>query len=139
MRHYEADSAHAAARIIALTLLADGGLDRAELETLTRMRLLGQLGLEGNAFDEIVRDYCHDLLSTSSYLDGTRLQLADEVVDALLDDIRNPELRAVLLEAMQQIVIADGIETEREVDVLASALRRWGITAGSAPDTWSMH
>ncbi len=139
MRHYETDSAHAAARIIALALLADGGLDRAELETLARSRLLGRLGLEGNAFDEILRDYCDDLLSSTSYLDGTRLQLEDEVVDALLDDIRDPALQAVLLEAMQQIVSADGIESEREVDVLASALRRWGITPGPAPEAWSTH
>lgn len=137
MRHYETDSPHAAARIIALALLADGGLDQAELEAVSAMRLLGRLGLDDDAFDELVRDYCHDLELSTPHFDAARLHPAGEVVDALLDEIRDPQLRAVLLDAMQQIIAADGIETEREVEFLASALRQWGITA--ATDPWPRH
>ena len=34
MRHYETDSSPAAARLLALTALADGGLDRNELDAM---------------------------------------------------------------------------------------------------------
>lgn len=44
MRSYPDDSAEAAARIVCLALLADGGLDRAETESLARSGTIEKMG-----------------------------------------------------------------------------------------------
>ena len=46
MRHYPPNSPHAAGRIVAMALLADGHLSRLELDVLDRMELHTQLGLD---------------------------------------------------------------------------------------------
>jgi uncharacterized tellurite resistance protein B-like protein len=55
-----------------------------------------------------------------------RLKVSDEVLDLLLEDIADPALQRALLQTMQDIVSADGVETSAEVDVLARALEKWG-------------
>lgn len=125
MRHYETDSSPAAARILALTMLADGGLDRNEVEALMQSDLVRRLGIGTVEFERILREYCDDLLTSAHYLDGMRLKLADEVLELLLEDIAEPALQRALLRAMQEIVAADGVETAAEVEVLARALTKW--------------
>ncbi len=125
MRHYDTDSTPAAARILALTVLADGGLDRTELDTLMHTDLARRLGLGSVEFERILREYCDDLLLGAHYMDGMRLKLADEVLDQILEDIAEPALQQALLRAMQDIVSADGVETPAEVEVLARALEKW--------------
>ena len=44
MRHYETNSTPAAARLLALTVLADGGLDRNEVDTMMHTDLARRLG-----------------------------------------------------------------------------------------------
>ena len=125
MRHYDTDSTPAAARILALTVLADGGLDHTELDTLMHTDLARRLGLGSVEFERILREYCDDLLLGAHYMDGMRLKLADEVLDQILEDIAEPALQQALLRAMQDIVSADGVETRAEVEVLARALEKW--------------
>lgn len=139
MRHYEPDSARAAARILALTLLADGGLHRAELESLMRSRLYRRLGLDGPDFERIVHDYCEDLQVSAHYLDGLRMQPPDEVIQTLLDDIRDRSLQTGLLQVMQEIVSADGVETSAEIALLAGAVRKWGIRMRHRPVRTEVH
>lgn len=125
MRHYETDSTPAAARLLALTVLADGGLDRNEVDAMMHTDLARRLGIDSVEFERILREYCDDLLASANYLDGMRLKVADEVLDLLLEDITDPALQQALLRTMQEIVSADGVETSAEVDVLARALEKW--------------
>lgn len=126
MRHYETDSSPAAARLLALTVLADGGLDRNELDAMMQVDLARRLSIGRVEFERILREYCDDLLLSANYLDGVRLKVADEVLDLLLEDITDPALQRALLRTMQDIVSADGVETSAEVEVLARALQKWG-------------
>jgi hypothetical protein len=126
MRHYETNSRPAATRLLALTVLADGGLDRNEIDTLMHADLARRLGLGSVEFERILREYCDDLMLSANYLDGMRLKVSDEVLDLLLEDIADPVLQRALLQTMQDIVSADGVETSAEVDVLARALEKWG-------------
>lgn len=126
MRHYETNSIPAVARILALTVLADGGLDRRELDALMNTDLARRLGIGTVEFERILREYCDDLLLGAHYLDGVHLKLADEVLDQILEDIAEPALQWSLLRTMQDIVSADSVETPAEVDVLARALQKWG-------------
>lgn len=126
MRHYDTDSTPAAARLLALTVLADGGLDRNEVDAMMHTDLVRRLSIGAVEFERILREYCDDVLLSANYLDGMRLKVADEVLDLLLDDITDPALQQALLHTMQEIVSADGVETSAEVDVLARALEKWG-------------
>jgi hypothetical protein len=126
MRHYETNSRPAATRLLALTVLADGGLDHNEIDTLMHADLARRLGLGSVEFERILREYCDDLMLSANYLDGMRLKVSDEVLDLLLEDIADPALQRALLQTMQDIVSADGVETSAEVDVLARALEKWG-------------
>lgn len=126
MRHYETNSRPAATRLLALTVLADGGLDHNEIDTLMHADLARRLGLGSVEFERILREYCDDLMLSASYLDGMRLKVSDEVLDLLLEDIADPALQLALLHTMQDIVSADGVETSAEVDVLARAIEKWG-------------
>ncbi|HQZ01797.1 MAG TPA: TerB family tellurite resistance protein [Thauera sp.] len=128
MRHYEANSTPAVARILAAAVLADGGLDKSELDTAMQTELATRLGIGQVEFEHILRDYCNDLLLGANFLDGIHLKLADEVFALLLEDIRDPALQASLLQAMQDVVGADGVETATEVDLLGHALQKWGLT-----------
>ena len=126
MRHYETNSTPAAARLLALTVLADGGLDRNEVDTMMHTDLARRLGIGSVEFERILREYCDDLMLSAHYLVGVRLKVADEVLDLLLEDIADPRLQQALLRTMQDIVSADGVETSAEVEVLARALEKWG-------------
>lgn len=126
MRHYETNSTAAAARLLAVTALADGVIDCTEVDALTQADLARRLGIGGAEFERILRDYCDDLLLSATYLDSVRLKVADEVLDLLLEEIADPALQRALLRAMQEIVSADGVETSAEVEVLARALEKWG-------------
>jgi hypothetical protein len=65
MRSYPSNSPQAAARIVALTLLADGDICRFERRALQRTRAAERLGLLPSEFAEILNDCCIDLLSIS--------------------------------------------------------------------------
>ena len=91
MRHYETNSTPAAARLLALTVLADGGLDRNEVDTMMHTDLARRLGIGNVEFERILREYCDDLLLSAHYLDGMRLKVADEVL--LMADNKAPKNR----------------------------------------------
>lgn len=127
MRHYQSDSPRAAARIVSLSLLADGGLDRRELAYLREENVYARLGLSEHEFDQVMREFCEDLLQCSHYWDAGRLRLAPEVLEALLDDIRLVERQGPLLRMMFEIVSADGQLTREEALLLQRAMARWGV------------
>ena len=134
MRHYETDSAQAAARVLALALLADGGLDQAELRSLARTDLVRQLGMSDEAFETVLRNYCHDVLQGTNYIDGMHLRLSSEIMQSLLDDIRNPEMQCVLLGAMREITDANDVISAGEAALLAAAAERWGRPCPNGAD-----
>jgi uncharacterized tellurite resistance protein B-like protein len=57
MRKYPRNSPQAAARIIALTIMADGDVDKAELAVLDELAVHQQLGLEREALHEVIDDF----------------------------------------------------------------------------------
>ena len=65
MRSYPRNSPHAAARIVALSLLADRNLCKSELEALERLGAHAKLGLSLAELHTVVHDLCQDLLAAS--------------------------------------------------------------------------
>ena len=132
MRQYATDSAQAAARILALTILADGGLDQAELNSVTRSEAARRLQIAEEDFDRVLQEYCQDLLQGADYLDSVALRLSPDVLRMLLDEIRDPAFQQLILQTMQDIVDADGVSTAAEAALLSQTGAAWAGSSGFA-------
>jgi len=126
MRSYPANSPHAAARLVALTMLADGHVSRIEAQALERLGLPNALGLSVNALSEVLQGLCEDLLS-SSQGDWCRPVVDAALVDALLAEITEPGLRAEVLRACVAIAEADEQLADGECVVLMQAIQHWRV------------
>lgn len=127
MRHYPANTAEALARIIAAALLADGGLDKHELEALERHDVMRKLGMSGQEFDRIVHDFCEDMQAVSLRDHGGQLVLDRTSVDQLLADVDAPALQIKALGIMLDIAAADGRLAPTELTLVSQAMTRWGL------------
>lgn len=127
MRHYPIDSPQAAARILALAILADGGLDVAELRVLDNYDIDEKFGLEPALFDEVIKDFCFDLAQYSDRDYASHLELDRETIGQLLRDIRDPRMQMDLLRMMVDIVNADGSLAGGEAVLVAEAMVVWGL------------
>jgi uncharacterized tellurite resistance protein B-like protein len=123
MRHYETDSASAAGRIVALCMVVDGNMAPSELQALQRSRLLDYIDISVDDFHALVTELCEDMLSTS--VKHEHVVLDESTIDALLDEIRAPELRRELLRAMWKIADADGVLADAEAKLLSRACTVW--------------
>jgi hypothetical protein len=54
MRSYPHNSPEAAARIVALAMLADGHLSKSEFDALERLNIYGRLGLGPADWDSVI-------------------------------------------------------------------------------------
>lgn len=122
MRSYPIDSAQAAGRILALSMVADGSLAETEIAALDRSRILEHLDLDQAQFQCLMQELCDDLLATASH--GS-VQLERDVIDSLLSEIQSPELRRKLLRAMWSVADADEWLADGEAVLLARASIVW--------------
>lgn len=125
MRNYPRNSPQAAARLVSLALLADGHLDRAELEALQRTGACRDLGLSDEEFNAVLHDFCEDLLATSVHTWGAACLLDAETLDALMAEVDDPALRSRVLRLCAEVVHADRHVADGEALVLRTALDRW--------------
>ena len=127
MRSYPENSPRAAGRLLALTMISDGHVDLSEIGAVYRSRILEHIGLDDDAFDAVLHELCDDLLATAHH--GT-IQIDETLIDALLDEIGDPELRRNLLRTMWRLADADGWLADSEAVVLNRAAIRWGAETG---------
>lgn len=127
MRPYPRNSPQAAARIVALALLADGHLSPHELEALDRTRAHEQLGLPREALHDVVHAFCEDLLSAAQ-LDWSEACRVDErTLAELLADVDDAALRRRVLELCLAVVEADDEIGDGESLVIGAAVAQWGL------------
>ena len=139
MRTYPGNSPEAAARILAIALVADGHYSLVELQALDTLAASQRLGLSAQALKEVIADFCRDLLQmaggewTGSHrMDAAcRLRLLNEVTDP---DLRQliVELAQAVVELAQAVVEADGHLTDGEAQLMDTLSRLWRQPA-SAP------
>jgi len=127
MRHYPANSPQAAARVIALALVADGHVSRAELQALERLDVYRQLGISPADMQALLQQFCEDLMQAWPQQWGDVSQLAPTVLDQVLADIDDPVLRRRVLQLCVAVVEADGHVADGEAVVLGEALHQWGL------------
>lgn len=125
MRHYPSDSPRAAARIVVMSLIADGHIGNVEIEELERRGFYARLGLSSGELHEVVREVCEDL-TRASYLTWDDVCRVDKhIVQQLAEEVRDERVRRDVLELCETAIVADGLVTCAEADVIDAVRRAW--------------
>ncbi|MGA8052460.1 MAG: hypothetical protein WCA12_01135 [Burkholderiales bacterium] len=97
MRSYPSNSPQAAARIVALTVFADGDIGDAEIEWLDRLAVHEQLGLARHELHALLDTFCEDLLSSDQLKWADACPVDERTLADLMGEIQDPALRLKLL------------------------------------------
>ena len=127
MRSFPVNSPQAGARIVALTLVADGDIGDAEVKWLDHLAVPEKLGLARQELQALLDTFCEDMLS-SDQLEWADDCLVDERTLAdLMDEIEAPELRLKLLRACVELAEIDAHVDDGESSVLTATVEHWGL------------
>jgi len=137
MRPYPTDSPEAAARLLALALIADGRLQPAETRLLERSRAHERLGLSEAGLHEVLRHLCTDLIAEARARelgddgddsdDGEACLIEPETLARLFAEVRDPALRRTVLRLAMQAIRADRHLHEGEMRILLAAIDFWEL------------
>jgi uncharacterized tellurite resistance protein B-like protein len=127
MRNYQTNSPQAAARIVALALVADGHASKAEFDVLERIGACEQLGVGRDAMHAVLQCLCEDLLLARRWHWGDAGQIEPGMLNQLMAEVDDPALRNVVLQICVAIVEADGHVADGESIVLVNAVEQWGL------------
>lgn len=123
MKHYTVNSPEAAARVLAMALVADGQYSMIELRALDRQNAPAMLGLTPEAFKAVVDDFCEDLLlACAGQWTGT---VDTDIRDQLMQDITDRRLQELILQQCEALMLADGHLADGEVELLDALSATW--------------
>jgi uncharacterized tellurite resistance protein B-like protein len=114
------------ARVVAMTMLADGEIQDVELDRLEELDAFTVMGLSREGFADVVQDYLGELVDGAD-ADGHVHPLAPALVDGLVAAIDDPALRLTTAQLMLAIANADNDLSEGELAVFRHVLGRWGL------------
>ncbi len=127
LRAYAPNSPRAKARLVVLAMLADGRLDDAELESLTRHGMFAELGIAREDFFEVLYDFCADVENlpngSGDYL------LSPVVLEQLFGEVNSAAERQLLLRQIFNIIRSDGHLADSEADLFWQAVDAWKFRA----------
>lgn len=124
MRSYPRNSPQASARLVALAMIADGHVSRTEVDTVLRTSAATRMGLAPGELGTVLQGLCEDLLQSA----GTHKALSfvdDSLIHALMDEVDDAELQALVLRVTTATVAADGHHAAAERYVLERLQSRW--------------
>ncbi len=127
MRSFPRNSPQAAARIVAMTMLADGHLTPSELEVLDRAGAGDKLGLSTPELRSIVHTFCEDLLMTADMCWADACRIEPETIASMMQEIDDEALRRTVLAMCLAVVDADGHIAEGESIVMHAIVEHWGL------------
>lgn len=127
MHSYPVNSPQAAARIVALTLVADGDIGDPEIEWLDRLAVHEQLGLARHELQAVLDTFCEDLLSSDQLQWADVCPVDDRTLTDLMGEIQDPALRLKLLRLCVDLAEVDAQVHEGESIVLVAAVEHWGL------------
>ena len=127
MRTYPANSPRAAARIVALTVVADGDIGDAEIEYLGRLAVNEQLGLARHELHALLDTFCEDLLSSEQLKWADACPVDERTLAHLMGEIQDPALRLKLLRLCVELAEVDAHVDDGESSVLVAAVEHWGL------------
>jgi len=127
MRRYAQNSPQAAARIVALTLIADGDIGEAELALLDDRAVHLELGLTRDALHAVIDTFCEDLLSSKQLNWADACPVDEYTLAALMGEIDDPALRRRVLALCVKLAEVDDKVAEGESIVLTAAVAHWNL------------
>jgi uncharacterized tellurite resistance protein B-like protein len=127
MRSYPANSPQAAARIVALTVVADGDIGKAEIERLDRLAVHEQLGLARHELHALLDTFCEDLLSGGQFQLADACPVDERTLAELTGEVQDPALRLKLMRLCVELAEVDGRVADGESSVLTAAVEHWGL------------
>ncbi len=127
MRSYPVNSPQAAARIVALTVFADGDIGDAEIAWLDRLVVHEQLGLTRHELHAVLDIFCEDLLSSDQLKWADACPADERTLADLMGEIQDPALRLKLLRLCVELAEVDARVDEGESMVLVAAVEHWGL------------
>jgi hypothetical protein len=125
VRSYPRNSAEAAARIVAWTMLADG--HAGDRETAACSSVATALGLTADAWSAVVRELCEDLLATGASSWDHAVRLDPATIDSPLHEVDDALLRRQVLALCAAVVDADGHLADGERVALDLASGAWSV------------
>lgn len=127
MRSYPTNSPQAAARILALTVVADGDIGDAELQWLDRLAVHERLGLARHQLLALLDTFCEDLLSSDQLKWADACPVDERTLADLMGEIQDPALRLKLLRLCVELAEVDAQVDDGESFVLVAAVEHWGL------------
>jgi hypothetical protein len=127
MRSYRRNSPEAAARIVALVLIADGHACRSEFAALHELEACKMLGLPADALHRVVQHLCEDLLMGAHAAGSVLASVDDEVLASLMAEVDDPVLQLKVVRLAAAAAAADRHLAEGEDVVLSAASRHWHL------------
>ncbi len=125
MRTYPLNSPQAAARLLAMALVADGNYALSEIKALDRLDAARKLGLQPQELKTVIEAFCEDLLlgAQGEWLGSSQLDPATR--QQLLDEVTDHALRSTIVALCVAVVEADGHLADGETALLDSLTRAW--------------
>ncbi len=127
MRSYPVNSPQAAARIVALTVVADGDIGDAEIKWLDRLAVHEQLGLARHELHALLDTFCEDLLSSDQLKWADACPVDERTLADLMGEVQDPALRLKLLRLCVELAEVDAHVDDGESNVLIAAVEHWGL------------
>ena len=127
MRRYPQNSPLAAARIVALTTVADGDLNRSELALLDELAAHERLGIPRETLHAVMDTFYEDLISSKQLAWADSCPVDEYTLKELLAEVVDPSLRRTVLDLCVRVAEVDGYVAEGESIVLVTAVEQWGL------------
>lgn len=126
------NSPQAAARLVALALIANGEIKPQEWSALHELHARGELGLAEQDWHEVLRELCQELLDCTN-------EAGNCLVDAhtlrrWLCDIDDPALQQRVMRLSAAVIGADGHVDAGESFVLRGMLAQWELPQQAQSD-----
>ena len=127
MRSYPRNTPEAAARIVALALIADGNVCRTELDALNQLDAAGTLGLGADGLPRVIQTLCEDLLMGRPG-EGTMLASVDDsTLASMMAEVDDPALQRKVLGLVLAVAHGDRHVADGEELILQAARSHWRI------------
>lgn len=123
MKAYPVNSPEAAARVLAMAMLADGQYSMTEIRSLDRQQAPERLGLSPEAFKAVVDGFCQDLLLAGG---GQWTGAVDPAIrDQLMSEVTDRSLQDLILLQCETLMLSDGHLADGEVELLDALSAAW--------------
>ena len=108
-------------------VLADGHVCRSEMQALDALHATAQLQLAPGALQAVLRGLAEDLQTHAYPQWGSTCQMDNQTLCALLDEVRDPALRATTLALCRQVAQADGHWSPAEERLAVRLAQHWRL------------